>query len=46
MGGGGCNIVFEEAALKSYTGSHAIQATTWLITMAFPKYFEYEINYE
>ena len=38
--------MFEEAALKSYTGSQAIQAATWLIIMAFPKYFEHEMNCE
>jgi hypothetical protein len=38
--------LFEEAALKSYIGSQAIQAATWLVTMAFPEYFKREMNCE
>jgi hypothetical protein len=29
--------VVEEAALKSYTGSQALQATTWPVLAVFPK---------
>jgi hypothetical protein len=31
-------VIFEEAALKSCTGSQALQAATWPILVAFPKY--------
>ena len=36
-----CKII-EEAALKSYTGSQAIQATTWHVPVAFLECFERE----
>jgi hypothetical protein len=34
------NILVEEAALKSYTGSQALQAATWPVLAAFPKCHE------
>jgi hypothetical protein len=38
--------IIEEAALKSYTGSQAIQAATWPVLVPFPKCFECEMNWE
>jgi hypothetical protein len=40
------DALIEEAALKSYTGSQAIQAATWPIIVAFPEYFKCEMNWE